>query len=83
MDKIVHKREFVGTVVESRMAKTIVVKIETIAMNKKYDKGVKKTSTYHVHDEKGVAKPGDRVRFVECRPLSKTKRWRLEEVIHA
>ncbi|MFA6485963.1 MAG: 30S ribosomal protein S17 [Candidatus Magasanikbacteria bacterium] len=73
-------REQTGIVMSSAMAKTIVVKVDRKKMNEKYKKAVRVTTKYHVHDEKGLAKEGDTVRFVECRPLSKTKRWRLVAV---
>lgn len=63
------------------MAKTITVQVDNMKMNEKYQKKYRVSKKYHVHDEKAVAKAGDTVRFVECRPLSKTKRWRLAEVV--
>ncbi len=82
MEKKVQKqsREFIGTVI-SAAQKTIVVKVESLKENAKYKKQFKVSKKYHVHDEKGLAKPADRVRFVECRPISKTKKWRLVEII--
>jgi small subunit ribosomal protein S17 len=74
-------REFVGTVTSTAMAKTITVKVDSLRMNTKYHKQYRVSKKYHVHDEKGIAKVGDKVSFVECRPLSKTKKWRLVEVI--
>jgi len=74
-------REFTGMVVSTAAAKTIVVKVERMKMNTKYQKSYKVSKKYHVHDEKGLAKVGDVVRFVECRPISKTKRCRLAEII--
>ncbi len=74
-------REFIGTVVSVAMAKTIVVQVDRMKENTKYHKSKKVSRKYHVHDENGLAKLGGRVRFVECRPLSRTKRWRLVEVI--
>ncbi len=72
-----HKRSFLGTVVSTAMNKTIVVRIDSIKTHPKYGKQYTRSKKYHVHDEKGVAKVGEKVNFVECRPLSKTKRWRL------
>jgi small subunit ribosomal protein S17 len=74
-------REFSGLVTSVAMAKTITVRIDVMKMNTKYQKKYRVSTKYHVHDEKGEAKVGDTVRFVECRPLSKTKRWRLIEVV--
>lgn len=79
----VHHRRFVGTVVRTKAQKTIAVEVEQKMMHAKYRKQYAHTATYQVHDENAVAKVGDRVVFVECRPLSKTKRWRLVEVIKA
>lgn len=81
MEKTKTTREQMGTVVSNKMQKTIVVKVERRKMIAKYKKAVRVSSKYHVHDEKGEAKVGDTVRFVECRPLSRTKRWRLSAVV--
>lgn len=74
------KRQFSGTVVSAAMNKTVVVNIERRKLHPKYKKYYRVSKKYHVHDEKGVAKTGDKVVFVECRPISKTKRWRLVKV---
>ncbi|HSR88825.1 MAG TPA: 30S ribosomal protein S17 [Candidatus Udaeobacter sp.] len=76
-----NKRKFEGEVVSVAMSKTVVVRVETLKMNSKYGKSYKVSSRYPVHDEKGEAKLGDKVVFVESRPISKTKKWRLVEVI--
>ena len=73
----VNKRSFTGTVVSSAMNKTITVLVISKKIHPKYNKAYKVSRKYHVHDEKGIAKVGETVKFVECRPLSKTKRWRL------
>ena len=70
-------RRFRGTVVSNVMQKTIVVRVDGVKRHPKYNKSYRVSEKFHVHDEKGVAKPGDTVEFIECRPLSKTKRWRL------
>lgn len=64
-------------VVSDAMNKTISVRVDSIKKNEKYDKQYVRSRNYHVHDEKGSHKIGDAVTFVECRPLSKTKRWRV------
>jgi small subunit ribosomal protein S17 len=79
----VHYRRFVGTVVRTKAQKTIAVEVEQKMMHAKYRKQYTRSTTYQVHDENAVAKVGDTVAFQECRPLSKTKRWRLVEVIKA
>ncbi len=73
-------RTFSGIVTSAAMNKTITVRVDVMKMNQKYQKKYRVSAKYHVHDEKGLAKAGDVVKFVECRPLSKTKRWRLVEI---
>lgn len=79
--KIQNKRSFVGQVVSTAMAKTIVARVERMKLHPKYKKFYKVSRNYPIHDEKKEAKVGDTVKFEECRPLSKTKRWRLVEII--
>jgi len=75
------RKEKVGVVVSNKCNKTIIVKVERLAKHAKYGKVIKKSKKFMTHDEEGKAKPGDKVRIVETRPLSKLKRWRLVEVI--
>src|SRR4030095_5434107 len=70
-----------GEVVSSRMNKTIVVRIVTRVPHPKFGKIVKQMKKFYAHDEQNQAKPGDTVRIMETRPLSKLKRWRLVEVV--
>ncbi|MEY3186994.1 MAG: hypothetical protein RL675_818 [Bacteroidota bacterium] len=70
-----------GVVSSDKMEKTITVAVERKVKHPIYGKFVKKTTKFHAHDEKNEAKPGDVVRIMETRPLSKTKRWRLVEII--
>jgi small subunit ribosomal protein S17 len=70
----------VGVVVKARMQKTVVVAVERLVRHALYRKTIKRTSTFMAHDEKG-AREGDRVRIVEARPLSRHKRWRVEEIV--
>jgi len=70
-----------GVVVSSAMDKTIVVKVDTVKAHPRYKKVVRRSSKFHAHDEQNAAKVGDLVRIVETRPLSKTKNWRLAEVL--
>ena len=65
------------------MDKTIVVKVEAVRAHPRYKKVIRRSTKFHAHDEGNAAKPGDIVRIVETRPLSKTKRWRLAEVVEA
>ena len=74
-------RELVGKVVSSTNDKTITVLVETHKKDKLYGKRIKYSKKYAAHDEKNIAKVGDKVRIVETRPLSKTKRFRLVEVV--
>jgi len=70
-----------GAVTSDKMDKTITVAVERKVKHPLYGKFVKKTTKFHAHDETNEAKPGDVVRIMETRPLSKTKRWRLVEII--
>ena len=74
------RNEQVGVVVRAKMKKTVVVAVERLVRHDTYRKILKRTSTFMAHDEKGAGK-GDRVRIVETRPLSKNKRWRVEEIL--
>jgi small subunit ribosomal protein S17 len=71
----------VGMVVSTKMNKTIVVEHVTRVPHAKFDKIVKRSKKYYVHDENGQAAVGDKVRIAETRPLSKLKRWNLETII--
>ena len=71
----------VGKVVSDKMDKTIVVAIEDNVRHAKYGKIVKRTVKIHAHDEKNECGVGDKVAVMETRPLSKTKRWRLVEIV--
>lgn len=75
--KKVIRKKFSGVVVSNKNDKTIIVEVERVKMNKKYKKRYTVTKEYKVHDEKNVSQVGDKVSFVECRPLSKDKKWRL------
>ena len=75
------KRELVGKVVSAANDKTITVLVETYKKDSKYGKRVKYSKKYACHDEKNVAVVSDKVRIAETRPLSKTKRYRLVEVV--
>ncbi|MBE6137672.1 MAG: 30S ribosomal protein S17 [Erysipelotrichaceae bacterium] len=77
------RKFFTGTVVSDKMDKTIVVSVDTFGVHKIYKKRVKKSTKFHVHDENNTAKVGDVVKFMETRPLSKTKKYILVEVVKA
>ena len=70
-----------GVVTSNKMAKTITVAVERKVKHPIYGKFVKKTTKFHAHDEKDQCTIGDVVKIMETRPLSKTKRWRLVEVV--
>jgi small subunit ribosomal protein S17 len=76
-----NRQERRGVVVSSAMDKTIVVKVDVIKSHPRYKKVVRRSVKFHAHDEQNQAHVGDVVRIVETRPLSKTKNWRLAEVI--
>jgi small subunit ribosomal protein S17 len=75
------KKEFVGIVKSDKMEKTIVVAVANKALHPLYKKYVTRTKKLKAHDEKNEAHVGDRVRVVECRPISREKCWKLAEII--
>jgi small subunit ribosomal protein S17 len=76
-----NRKERTGEVIASKMAKTIIVRVERRFPHPQFKKVIKTFKKLYVHDEKQVAKVGDQVRIEETRPLSKTKHWRLVEVV--
>jgi len=76
-----HRKERVGEVIASKMAKTIIVRVERRFPHPKFKKVITGYKKFYAHDEKSEAKVGDRVRIQETRPISKTKRWRLMEIV--
>jgi len=76
------RKERTGEVLASKMAKTIVVRVERRFQHPQFKKVITQYNKFYAHDEKGEAKPGDRVRIEETRPLSKLKRWKLVEIVH-
>jgi small subunit ribosomal protein S17 len=75
--KDIIRKRFEGEVLSNKSDKTIVVKVDRVRIHPKYQKRYTMSTKYQVHDEKGVYNEGDKVSFVECRPLSKNKRWRV------
>ncbi len=75
------RQERRGVVVSAAMDKTIVVRVDTLKAHPRYKKIIRRSTKLHAHDERNEAKVGDVVRVVETRPLSRTKRWRLVEII--
>jgi len=80
-EKVGHKNEKVGEVVSTKMAKTIVVEVTRRTAHPVYKRIVNKRKKFYAHDEEQSAKVGDVVRIIECRPLSRLKRWRLGTVV--
>ena len=76
-----NRKERIGEVLSNKMAKTIIVRVERRFPHPQFKKVVTSYKKFYAHDEKSEAKPGDRVRIEETRPLSKTKHWRLVEVV--
>ena len=76
-----NRKERIGVVKSNKMNKTIAVVVDRVIIHPVYDKLVRSHTTFKVHDEKNEAKVGDKVRIEETRPISKTKRWRLIEII--
>ncbi len=77
------RQERQGTVVSAAADKTIVVRVDVVKVHPRYKKVVKRSTRLHAHDEENQAKLGDVVRVVETRPLSRLKRWRLQEIVEA
>jgi small subunit ribosomal protein S17 len=76
-----YRKEREGDVVSDKMDKSVVVEVERQLMHPIYGRTVKMKKRYVAHDEKNECKVGDRVKIVETRPLSKTKRWRVGEIL--
>ena len=72
-----------GVVVSNAMDKTIVVRVDSAKPDRRYKKVVRRSKRFHAHDERNEANVGDLVRIVETRPLSRTKTWRLAEIVEA
>ena len=70
-----------GTVVSDKMKKTVMVSVERLVKDPLYGKYIKKQVKYMAHDEKGECKEGDKVKIIETRPLSKLKKWRVNQIV--
>src|SRR5438445_219186 len=81
-ERVRRRNQQVGVVVSAKMQKTVVVAVERLVRHPVYRKTIRRTSTFMAHDEKG-AHEGDTVRIVETRPLSRHKRWQVEEILTA
>jgi small subunit ribosomal protein S17 len=76
-----HKKVFYGTVTSNKNDKTIVVRVETKIKHPMYKKFVKRSKKFKAHDNENTCNVGDYVKIIECRPLSRHKKWRLAEVV--
>ncbi|MCD4721057.1 MAG: 30S ribosomal protein S17 [Desulfobacula sp.] len=76
-----NKRELIGLIISDKMDKSVVVQIERFVQHKIYKKFMKRYKKYHAHDEKNECRIGDIVKIIETRPLSKLKRFRVNEIV--
>ena len=76
-----NRKERIGVVVSDKMDKTITVQVDRVSRHPVYNRSIRTATKFKAHDEKNTAKLGDVVRIQETRPLSKTKRWRLVEIV--
>ncbi len=81
MNKRVNRRKLVGLVVSDTMDKTVVVRVERLVQDPRYKKFVRQYSKYLAHDEGNACKIGDQVQIIEHRPISKRKRWMVQETL--
>lgn len=80
-EKRSQRKSRIGVVVADALQKTVKVRLDLLVKHPKYGKYLKKQKTIHVHDEKNVCKAGDVVEIVECRPISRTKSWRVARTV--
>lgn len=83
MGELGHRRTQTGVVISDKMEKTIVVRVDRLVKHSMYNKYIKRSVKYKVHDENNSCKAGDKVQIVECRPLSKDKRWALRQILES
>ena len=83
MGDLGHRRTQTGVVVSDKMEKTVVVRVDRLVKHPLYNKYIKRSVKYKVHDEQNSCKAGDKVQIVECRPLSKDKRWALRQILES
>ena len=76
-----NRRMLDGTVVSDKMDKTVVVRVERLVRDPQYEKYVRRYSRFMAHDENNACRVGDKVRIIEHRPLSKRKRWKVQETL--
>ena len=76
----INRKQLIGQVLESGMHKTTVVRVDSRGPHPVYKKYVTQSKKYYIHDPQNECKPGDKVSIIECRPMSKLKRWRLNKI---
>ena len=81
MEKKIQKRQMVGIVVSDKMDKTVVVLVERLVKHKLYKKYIRRRAKFAAHDENNASRIGDKVLITQSKPLSKTKRWRVSQII--
>ena len=81
MKKRLLKRQMVGTVVSDKMDKTVVVLVERLVKHRLYKKYIRRRAKFSAHDEKNASRIGDKVLIIQSSPISKTKKWRVREII--
>jgi small subunit ribosomal protein S17 len=79
--RISRKKRLVGSVISDKMEKTVVVRVERLVRHPRYGKVLRRVKKYKAHDEGNACRVGDVVRIVESRPLSREKRWAVEEIV--
>lgn len=83
MGEQANRRTQTGVVVSDKMEKTVVVRVDRLVKHSVYNKYIKRSVKYKVHDEQNSCKAGDKVQIEECRPLSKDKRWTLRQILES
>ena len=81
MEKRLLRRQLIGTVVSDKMDKTVIVLVERLVKHKLYKKYIRRRSKFAAHDENNDSRVGDKVLITQSRPISKTKRWRVSEIV--
>ena len=76
-----NKRQLIGTIVSDKMDKTVVVLVERLVKHPLYHKYIRRRAKFSAHDEGNACKIGDKVKITESRPLSRTKRWRVSQIV--
>ncbi len=75
------RKTLVGEVVSNKMVKTVSIRVDRLMKHPKFQRYVRRSRTFMAHDENSLCQPGDRVKIIECRPLSRHKRWRVMTIL--